>query len=119
MQVSDYTLETLWRRCYLADNWVDFKNALLDDKQDQLLQSTHLHGCLSAIRTAGNSLDCVMLSPRDVLTPPSVADLSSKHPDLTAVQVAELRAAYGRECEVVAYLINEYRLLDWVDRLMG
>jgi len=119
MQVSDYTLETLWRRCYLADNWVDFKNALPHDKQDQLLQSTHLHGCLSAIRTAGNSLDRAMLSPRDVLTPPSAADLSSKHPDLTAAQVAELRAAYERECEVVAYLINQYGLLDWVDRLMG
>lgn len=118
-QVSDYAREAIWRRCYLADSWAEFKNAWPDSILDQMLQSTHLYGCLLAMKTAGESPEGAILSPQLVLSPPLVADLSSKHPELTAAQVAELRTAYERECKDVATLIDEFGLLDWVDRLVG
>jgi hypothetical protein len=118
IQISNYALEAIWRRCYLADNWRDFKNTLPDDMLDQMLQSSYLSTCLTAVRVAGESLGSGILLPQHVFTPPLIADLSSKHPDLTLTQVAELKAAYERECNGVASLINEFGLLDWVDRLL-
>ena len=81
-----------------------------------MLQSTCLYTCVTAARVAE---DGEIPLPQQVFTPPPVADLSSKHPDLTATQVSELRAAYERECKSIACLVNEIGLLDWVDRLLS
>lgn len=109
----------MWRRCYLADDWTAFDDSLSDKMRESMLHATQLQWCLREAKASQIPFDKLYLSPSDALLLPTPAELSSRHPDFTGAQIAELLIAYEHEVTVLSDLISQHHLTDWVNQLLA
>ncbi|KAF8313388.1 hypothetical protein DL93DRAFT_2167809 [Clavulina sp. PMI_390] len=113
------TLETAWRRAYLADDWSKFQAGHPDEVLYKMLNATQLAGCITALKLAGENIRDFILLPQAVLSVPDHSVVSIRHPDLTSSQVTELIASIDNERRQLSAFVADSQLVALMDTLIG
>ncbi|KAF9518381.1 hypothetical protein BS47DRAFT_1325354 [Hydnum rufescens UP504] len=115
------SLRSIWRRLYIADDWSIYHDTanMNDEQLDQSLRNTLLYTSLHAMLHNDDVPPTMFLSPRQVLEPPTTAELVTRYPGLTGVQISEIEGAYAWENQQMQTLLREHNLESWHEKVVA
>jgi hypothetical protein len=90
-----------------------------DEQLDQSLRNTLLYASLHAMLHNDDIPPAMFLSPRQVLEPPTTAELVTRYPGLTSVQISEIEGAYAWENQQMQTLLREHNLDRWHEKVVA